>query len=281
MPTRASRIAVMLAALAFALTALLAERRADAQSHPAAFVPGATLQDDLKGLTLPLLEGYAKARPRLLYGAADRAAIQAKAKAAPQLWERVLASAKGVGAPAPDANEIQTGAHYWRIERVQSAALAWFVTGEKSYAEGAAKWMVAYCKEPLWGLGWGQNVDLQASWYLYHIGIAYDTLHGELSEADRKVIRDGLATHAQAVFGSLSPDSGKAFRYPDGFRYDQNHTYIPAVGLATAALALRDEERGATHWLSMAYAVMRRCRYSLGEDGYYYEGTGYWTYALH
>lgn len=255
-----------------------ARAQATAPSPGDAFVPGATLADDLKTLKVALVEGYAQARPRLLFGAADRAALAAKAKAQPVLWSRVLASAGRLGKEAPDTEEIKTGAHYWRIERVQSGALAYFVTGEKTHLEAAGRWMVAHCKEPVWGVGWGENVDLHASWYLYHISLAYDMLYKDMPEADRKVVRDGLAAHAKAVYESLDPIGG---RYQGQFRYDQNHTYIPTVALATTALALMGEEPAAMDWFRRAYAIMRRCRYVLGDDGYYYEGTGYWSYALH
>jgi hypothetical protein len=269
---RSSITFILVAALLFIA---LAGPPARAQSAPAAFVPGPTLADDLKGLTVALVEGYANSHPRLLYGPADREALAAKAKAAPQLWSRVLASAGRLGSAAPAAEDIRAGKSYWRIERVQSAALAWFVTGERKYSGAAARWMVAHCKEPVWGTGFRDNVDLQASWYLYHIAIAYDTLHGALSDDDRKAVREGLASHAKALYDSLAPEATK-----DGYRYDQNHTYIPAVALATGALALLDEEPAAGEWLKRAYAIMRRCRYVMGDDGYYYEGTGYWVYAL-
>ncbi|MBN2582050.1 MAG: heparinase II/III family protein, partial [Planctomycetes bacterium] len=65
------------------------------------------------------------------------------------------------------------------------------------------------------------------------------------------------------------------------FTYDQNHAYIPTIGMTTAALALLGEVPEADEWVRRGYAVMRRCRYALGDDGYYYEGLGYWSYALH
>ena len=65
------------------------------------------------------------------------------------------------------------------------------------------------------------------------------------------------------------------------FTFDQNHTYIPATALTAAALALLGDVPEADNWLKHAYAAMRRCRYTLGDDGYYFEGDGYWSYALH
>jgi hypothetical protein len=237
--------------------------------------PGATLADDIAKTDVKLVEGYAAKHPRLLFGEADKKALADKAKAKPELWKNVLESSRRLGT-VPDADLIKTGKKYWQIERVQAGALAWFVTGDKKHLDGARSWMIPHAQEAVWGTDYRPNLDLQASWYLYHIALAYDIAYDGLAEADRKIIRDGLTLHAKALYDSFDPATAK-----DKFRYDQNHTYIPAVALTTAALALQGEVPEAADWLKRAVAVMNRCRYALGSDGYYYEGYGYWTYALH
>lgn len=237
--------------------------------------PGSTLDEDVKTLKVALVEGYVKARPRVLIGAENIASLKAKPAAQEELWGRVLASARRLGDSAPDAKEVETGAHYWRIERVQAGALAYVVTGEKAHRDRAVRWMLKYCAGDVWGTGYRDNRDLQAAWYLYHIATAYDMLHTSLTPAERKAIRTGLAEHAEAMYDSLAPSVNTT-----GFRYDQNHTYIPTIGLATTALALMGEEPRAEAWLTRSAAIMARSRHVLGTDGYYYEGTGYWAYAL-
>lgn len=243
----------------------------------AGFQPGPRLIDDLRNLKVPLVEGYSSRRPRLLFSADDREALQKRAVERPDLWDAVLASAKGVlspdGLPAPEL--IRSGAKYWRIERVQSAALAWFVTGERAWIDGAVRWMRAHARESVWGDTYRPNLDLVASWYLYHIAVAYDILRDQMTEEDRAAIRDGLAEHARYIFHGFDPHDAK-----EKIRYDQNHTYIPAVAMTAAALALLDETPDASHWLTRGYAVIRRSRYVQSEDGFYYEGFGYWAYAL-
>lgn len=240
------------------------------------FVPGPTLLDDLKNLKIPLVEGYASQHPRLLFYADDRAALQERALAHPELWNAVIANANWIvpERTVPEPQVIISGSKYWRIEKVQSAALAWFVTGEDKYSEAATRWMVAHCKQPLWGDSFRPNLDLIASWYLYHIAIGYDILKNEMSPEDAEIIRQGLTEHARHLYVELDP-------YKDRQRsYDQNHTYIPSVALSSAALALLDDVPEAKYWLTRSYAALRRSRYVLGDDGYYYEGIGYWTYAL-
>lgn len=241
-----------------------------------AVVPGLTLADDLKTIAVPVVPGYAAKHPRLLFAAEDVAALKKKAETQPALWAAVLASAKLLAAAPPNPEEVTSGRTYWRIERAESGALAYLVTGEKRYLDGAAAWMVAHAREPLWGNDYRPNLDLEASWYLYHIALTYDMLYNDLKPADRAIIRDGLAGHVKAMSDSFDPASGT-----ERFPFEQNHAYIPATALTAGALALLGDVPEADNWLKHAYAAMRRCRYALGEDGYYYEGVGYWSYALH
>lgn len=239
------------------------------------WTPAPTLAEDLETFQIKLREGYARRHPRLLFTAADKSVLQAKAKAQPALWKNVKASAAMLR-QAPTPEEARVGAKYWRIERAQAGSLVWFLEGDEAAKKDAIEWMLIHCREPIWGTQYRPNLDLQASWYLYHIALAYDTLYDALSDDERKIIRDGLASHAKAIFDGFDPVNPK-----DKIRYDQNHTYIPATALAAASLALVGDVPEADEWLKRSYAVLRRCRYVSPEDGYYYEGFGYWSYALH
>ena len=246
------------------------------QSAAPAPIPAATLAEDLKTTSVVPTQGYLAHHPRLLFSGSDRAALQQKAKDNPDLWNAVLTSA-GMLKQVPPPEIITSGAKYFRIRDVESAALAWFVTGDAKYIPDATKWMVAHCEQPVWGTGFNDNHDLQASWYLYYLSIAYDTLYSQLSDADRKTVRDGLAAHAKVLYDAFDPAGFKTGKIP----YDQNHTYNPAVALTAAALVLYGNVPEAADWLNRAHAVMARSRYVLNDDGYYYEGFGYWQYALH
>ncbi|CAN5759875.1 hypothetical protein BH09VER1_BH09VER1_13040 [soil metagenome] len=241
------------------------------------FTPGATLMDDLKNLKIPLTEGYAAQHPRLLFSAGDKADLVKRSLERPDLWNAVMDSAKGLKDPAsvPTPDLIRSGAKYWRVEKVESGALAWFVTGDKEIRDGAIRWLVAHCKEAVWGTTYRPNLDLVASWYLYHCAIGYDILKDDMTEEDRKLVRESLAQHARWIYLDHDPNDTK-----EQINYDQNHTYIPCVALMSAALALLDEVPESKYWLTRSYAVLRRSRYVQSEDGYYYEGYGYWTYAM-
>ena len=273
---RHTRCALTAAILIAAMCLLMAAPAAAADPGAAPVRFGPKFQDDLKAPVRAVLPDYAKAHPRVVFSATDVAALKKKAADHPQLWANVLKHADGlVKREVPDAKEVSGGAHYWRIEYVESAALAYGVTGDRKYLDAARNWMVQYCKGKIWGEGWGQNVDLHASWYLYHIGIAYDILRDDLADADRTLIRDGLADHARAIYVNF-PE-----RYKPGLTYGQNHLYIPVTGMVAGGLAVLDEVPEARQWIKLGQVVMNRARYALGEDGYYFEGFGYWSYALH
>jgi len=238
-----------------------------------AYTPQPTLADEMARTKITFAPGYLDTRPRLLFGPDDKQALTGSARTNEEIWSRVLRQARSTGKYVPDPETIRTGKQYWRAEYILSGALAWFITGEPVHRDNAVKWMIAHCAEEVWGTGYNENVDLFAAWYLYYISLAYDVLHDTLSETERNAIRAGLISHAEAIYESKLP--------PQQFRYDQNHTYIPTTALATAGLALAGETPLAEKWLKLACPLLDRCRYVLGDDGYYYEGTGYWQYAIH
>ncbi|NLF30479.1 MAG: DUF4962 domain-containing protein [Planctomycetes bacterium] len=253
-------------AAAVLLAVLVSAARADRAAGP-------TVADDLPAVDIRLQDGYAAAHPRLLFGPADRQAIRQAAEAHEELRARILWQAAAMGKYVPAPDDIRDGKQYWRAEYMLSGALAWLVTGEAAHRDSTIRWMIAHCAEDTWGTGYGANVDLFAAWYLYYVSLAYDILYDQLDDAQRKAILAGLISHAEAIYQSKLP--------PQDYRFDQNHTYIPVTALATASLALSGETPLADKWLRLAAALMNRSRYVLGTDGYYYEGTGYWTYALH
>lgn len=220
-----------------------------------------------------LLPDYAAGHPRLLFAASDRTVLVERIRQQPELWKPVLAAATRLRAGVPDVQTIREGKRYYRIDWLLSGALAGSIGGDAKARDAAIAWMKAHCQVDVWGTGWRENVDIPANWYMYYIALAYDILHADIAAADRTLIATGLATHAEAVYQSWKGET----KIP----YDQNHTYVPMIGLAAVALALLDEEPRAAGWLAFARDMMDACRAVMPEDGYYYEGTGYWEYAFH
>jgi len=241
------------------------------------YVPEPTLAEDVAKYDVNLEKSYIEQRPRLLFFEQDKAALQKRAQDFPELWERVITQAKSVRHSPLSEEVIRTGSKYWRVAYVQSGAMAWFVTGNESYRDGAIRWMKAICEVDIWGTGYRENRDLPASWYLYHIALAYDVLADEMPLEDRDAIRQGMAEHAEVIYQEYVTKAAEQKQSS----YDQNHTYIPMTALTAAALTLYGEVPEAEDWLDMSAAMLRRSRYVQSEDGYYYEGFGYWVYAMH
>ena len=129
---------------------------------------GATYADDLKAAPAEIVRpDYAASHPRLLFSAADVPTLKEKMKACPELWANVIKNADSlVSRQVPDAKTVSSGGSYWRIEFVQSGALAWLLTGQQKYFDAARNWMVRYREGKIWGEGWNENVDLFAAGYL-------------------------------------------------------------------------------------------------------------------
>jgi len=237
------------------------------------YKPKKTLKDDISEVTL--IKGYKDKHPRLLFNSADISAFKERAENQKILWDNVLTQAGSLNKSLPTSEEVKLGGKYWRIEYVLSGSMAYFVTKDKKFRDGAVKWMVAHCEVDTWGTKFNSNHDLEASWYLYYISLAYDILYNDLSAGERETIEKGLILHAEAIYDYMKTEP------KDGYRYDQNHTYIPTIALITAALALDNKVKAASDWLNLGNAVVKRSRYVLGPDGFYYEGYGYWKYAMH
>ncbi len=223
---------------------------------------------------IELVDNYSKEHPRLLFNSSFKKELQERARKQPSIWAAMEAASKRLLSYVPNDKDVRHGAKYYRADWMLAASMAYFINGKKEYRDQCIKWMKAHCVVDIWGTGWGENVDIPANWYLYYISLSYDILYDDISEADRKIIVKGLSDHAKAIYDVWKKKTTK-------IRYDQNHTYVPIISLATAALVLMEEEPQAVEWLAYSHAMMKKCRQVLSDDGYYYEGTAYWEYAFH
>ena len=209
-----------------------------------------------------------------MFGPADKASLQAKIKTDAEIWRQVLRQADAILVPPPTAQQIREGKQYWKSEYFLAGSLAYWLTGEAKYKDAVVAWMKAHVAVDVWGVGWMENLDIPCNWYTYYMSLAYDILYDDLSADDRKTIRDGIVAHAKPVYEYW-------INHHQAAPYDQNHTYVPLVALATAGLAFYEDVPEAKDWLALADHMLRKSRRVLTTDGYYYEGTAYWEYAFH
>jgi hypothetical protein len=93
------------------------------------------------------------------------------------------------------------------------------------------------------------------------MGVAYDLLYNDLSEAERKRYRAGIARHAHLLYEYFAPRPGRTWSY------SQNHTFIPIAGLAVAAYAVYGEVPEAAKWASLSRAIYDRVLATYSKDG--------------
>ena len=144
-------------------------------------------------------------------------------------------------------------------------ALAYLVTGEAEYLEGARKWMLDICRFP----HWEQDNSLSGGECLFGVALGYDWLYDNLTGEETRSIRSKLV--AQARLMKPKPVHGD--------RWPANHNHVEHVGLAAAGLALFDEVPEAAEWIRQSHLVFRVMLRMSGTDGGSTEGHQYWAYT--
>jgi hypothetical protein len=205
----------------------------------------------------------------------DAASWKARAAAIPpSLWKPRGKSPYKTETPNTKGNSGSAG--YALMELIGS----WLATGNAFYAEESIRVMRAACEYPHWG-GFNHlsaDIDLDAGDLLAGLGIAYDTLRDQMSEADRGVIRDKLVLQSRLMYSS--------FQRRKTISWEQNHTYIDIGGLWCTAVALLNdipeaEVPEANVWYEFGAQVMHNAIRLLNSgDGAFYEGIGYWNYGM-
>jgi len=154
-------------------------------------------------------------------------------------------------------------------------AMAYLISSERKYLEGAQAWALASCGYKTWGLGRIDGMDLAAGHQLFGLGIVYDWCYADLDETARQTIRKTILRRGTAMF-----EAAVTRKTWWGRSYLQNHMWVDACGLAVAGLAVYDEVPDAALWIGFALSKFRRPSDALGDDGASHEGVGYWEYGV-
>jgi hypothetical protein len=154
-------------------------------------------------------------------------------------------------------------------------ALAYTLSGEKTYLDAAQRWSLASCGYPTWGLGRIDGMDLATGHQLYGLALVYDWCYHDLDDAARGTIRRTLVERASAMYQAAATGAVWWRR-----SYLQNHLWVDTTGLAAAGFALFDEVDEASGWIGLPIEVFRRSMAALGPDGASHEGVGYWKYGV-
>jgi hypothetical protein len=152
---------------------------------------------------------------------------------------------------------------------------AWLATGAEFYAETAIRTLRRVSEYKYWGgiNGKPKDTDLHAGALLFGGGFAFDTFRDRIPEADRRVIVEQFARHAELMF--------RHHNERDHLPWEQNHTYIDLGGLWCTAAALAGEAPEAESWMRLGARAIKTAMYLLNSpDGSFYEGTHYWNFGF-
>jgi hypothetical protein len=221
--------------------------------------------------------------PRLLFTDADLANSLEAAKTDPlrsALHARIVEAATADLAARPLAHVLKgprmLGESRTAIQYIVTCAMAYRLTGDRRFAERAARDLLTVAAFP----DWNPSHFLDVAEMSFAVAIGYDWLYPELSPGDREVIRKALLTKAlvfaPAAYAPGGPTDKRLFFATARMNWNQ----VCNGGLLAAALAVADDEP------AMARLVVQGVRRSLPlamdayqPDGAYPEGPSYWSYG--
>jgi len=161
---------------------------------------------------------------------------------------------------------------------IAMAAFAWKLTGKSDYAK-AKELLVDFSKYEIGGLSspeWHGNPHKFGTEIVKFLGLAYDWLYEDLSEAERKLIREAIAWRIEAIFqgGKSWADDGKIEPLGMAIKHG-SHPYQNTMWSVPAILAIAGESAVADRTLPMVLQYLTGVSASQGPEEAYNEGHGY------
>ncbi|MFC1552017.1 DUF4962 domain-containing protein [Candidatus Latescibacterota bacterium] len=167
-------------------------------------------------------------------------------------------------------------------------ATAWIVTGDKRYLESARDWAIASCGYDYWGLCWIDGMELAAAHQIFGLSIVYDWCYNDLDINSRNIIKETLIQRSAMLFQAVASEKQwfprtmlPKFIWANWYHsYLSNHQWIPMCALASAGVALYDEEPYAKEWIALSQNKFHNVMEALGPDGASHEGASYFGYGV-
>jgi hypothetical protein len=241
-------------------------------------------------LLIAVNELKAAEHPRLLFNKEEIKSIKERSKSpilksvANRIMERaqsqltappLIPSLTKRGEPDPPG-EIKGLEAARRLQgRVLTYCMAFMLSGERKYRDAAvAELDYAISKWRIWvDTAHSPPYDLMTGEICLTFGLAYDWLYQDLSTEERDRLRVGVEKRGlQAYLDSYA-------RPASFFKARHNWNTVCNGGATVLALALEGESKLSEEVLKLSIPAMDHYWNSLGEDGGWNEGTGYWTYG--
>jgi len=149
--------------------------------------------------------------------------------------------------------------------------------------EGDRKWLERAWQELEAVVGfadWNPSHYLDTAEMMHAVGIGYDWFYRDLTEAQRKTIRDGLWQHglrlSYAAYMGLQAEGSQGWR-----KVENNWNFVCNGGTSLGALAVLDEmPEPCSEILHAAFQYIQIPLDHFEPDGAWWEGIGYWGYSM-
>ena len=216
--------------------------------------------------------------PRLLFTAADQQRIE-KLAGQDELLARVIhqnrVNALEMLTRSPIRYEIPDGKRLLSqcregIRRVSSMAMAYRLTGDKRFADGAIREMLVAARFK----DWNPSHFLDTAEMTTALAIGYDWLYYVIPEEDRKTIRDAMVRHGLREGMKVYQSRGW------WSQRDNNWNQVCNGGMVLGALAIAEHEpQLAEQIISHALRSIPHGVSVYDPSGAYPEGPSYWQYG--
>jgi len=161
------------------------------------------------------------------------------------------------------------------LDQMLAAAFAYRVTGGPAYKQMALAKLAEVTRWPAHGAT-GASHHQVAGRFAWMLALAYDWLHADLSESERRAVRDAIAARVEPLLDVFGIAEGRMDRMP----YN-SHGWV-ALGeiAATASLLVGDDPRATTWFEETIHRFIQSISPWAGPEGGMANGTAYGIWDL-
>jgi hypothetical protein len=165
------------------------------------------------------------------------------------------------------------------LTNILDFSFLYVATGEKKYLDAAKRWTLCLAAMDEWdGKVVPANEEGDRSLYtgfgLTALSAAYDWLYGDLTDAERALVRAKIASRCEAIYRATS----RGEWWTGGYLH--HDLWIPVGGMGLGAVAIMSEVPAAREWAAATEEQFAQAFRRLGDDGAWHEGPCGWAFAM-